>query len=264
MRGLEERLGLRLLARTTRSVAPTEAGERLMRAIGPHLESVAEALAAVSRMRDTPAGLCASAPASTPPTACSIPPSRGWRATIRNRDRGLRRQRLRRHRRAALRRRRAARRAGRERHGRRARRARHAHGDRRDPGLFRALPAATDPARPDPPRCIAMRLPTFGGLLPWEFEKDGREVACGSRRVDLQRHGDGAEGGARRPRPRLLPGRSRRALCRRRRGWSACSRTGARRSPGYHLYYPSRRQHSAAFAVVVEALRYRGPTTRGS
>ena len=56
MRGLEERLGLRLLARTTRSVAPTEAGERLMRAIGPHLESVADALAAISRLRETPAG----------------------------------------------------------------------------------------------------------------------------------------------------------------------------------------------------------------
>ena len=56
LRGLEERLGLRLLARTTRSVAPTEAGERLMRAIGPHLESVADALAAVSQLRETPAG----------------------------------------------------------------------------------------------------------------------------------------------------------------------------------------------------------------
>ena len=57
MRALEERLGLRLLARTTRSVAPTEAGERLMRAIGPHFESVVDALAAISSLRETPAGV---------------------------------------------------------------------------------------------------------------------------------------------------------------------------------------------------------------
>src|SRR5271166_2566366 len=56
LRGLETRLGLRLLARTTRSVAPTEAGERLLRAAGPHLEEVEAELAALSELRDKPSG----------------------------------------------------------------------------------------------------------------------------------------------------------------------------------------------------------------
>src|SRR5436853_3613017 len=56
MRGLEERLGVRLLTRTTRSVAPTEAGERLLRNIGPHLEEIDAELAAVTELREKPAG----------------------------------------------------------------------------------------------------------------------------------------------------------------------------------------------------------------
>src|SRR3954471_14740799 len=56
IRGLEGRLGLRLLTRTTRSVAPTEAGERLFRAVGPRLEEIDDELAALSELRDKPAG----------------------------------------------------------------------------------------------------------------------------------------------------------------------------------------------------------------
>src|SRR3982751_3762465 len=56
MRGLEERLGVRLLTRTTRSVAPTEAGEKLLATIGPHLEGIEAGLAALSELRDRPAG----------------------------------------------------------------------------------------------------------------------------------------------------------------------------------------------------------------
>src|SRR5882724_9226131 len=56
MRALEERLGLRLLTRTTRSVSPTEAGERLLRAIGPRFEEIDAELAALSAFRDKPAG----------------------------------------------------------------------------------------------------------------------------------------------------------------------------------------------------------------
>jgi DNA-binding transcriptional LysR family regulator len=56
IRGLEARLGLRLLTRTTRSVAPTEAGERLLRAAGPRLDEIEAELAAVSELRATPAG----------------------------------------------------------------------------------------------------------------------------------------------------------------------------------------------------------------
>src|SRR5438046_4973823 len=56
IRGLEERLGLRLLARTTRSVSPTEAGERLVQSIGPRFEEIETELAALSELRDKPAG----------------------------------------------------------------------------------------------------------------------------------------------------------------------------------------------------------------
>jgi DNA-binding transcriptional LysR family regulator len=56
MRGLEERLGVRLLTRTTRSVAPTDAGERLMQSLGPRFEEIEAELNAVSALRDKPAG----------------------------------------------------------------------------------------------------------------------------------------------------------------------------------------------------------------
>ena len=56
VRGLETRLGLRLLTRTTRSVAPTEAGERLLHAAGPHLDGIEAELAALSALREKPAG----------------------------------------------------------------------------------------------------------------------------------------------------------------------------------------------------------------
>src|SRR5919201_7097207 len=56
VRGLEARLGLRLLTRTTRSVAPTEAGERLLRTVGPRLEEIDAELSALTELRDKPAG----------------------------------------------------------------------------------------------------------------------------------------------------------------------------------------------------------------
>src|SRR5271165_1950795 len=56
VRGLEERLGLRLLTRTTRSVAPTEAGERLLRTLGPRFAEIDAELAALTELRDKPAG----------------------------------------------------------------------------------------------------------------------------------------------------------------------------------------------------------------
>src|SRR3954467_1254514 len=57
VRGLEARLGLRLLTRTTRSVAPTEAGERLLRTVGPRFEEIDAELAALSELREKPAGI---------------------------------------------------------------------------------------------------------------------------------------------------------------------------------------------------------------
>src|ERR1700722_5633138 len=56
VRGLEARLGVRLLARTTRSVSPTDAGERLLHTLGPRLEEIEAELAALSELRDKPAG----------------------------------------------------------------------------------------------------------------------------------------------------------------------------------------------------------------
>src|SRR5215470_4579587 len=56
IRGLETRLGVRLLARTTRSVSPTEAGERLLRSIGPRFDEIETELAGLSELRDRPAG----------------------------------------------------------------------------------------------------------------------------------------------------------------------------------------------------------------
>jgi len=56
VRGLEERLGLRLLTRTTRSVAPTEAGDRLLRVAAPRLDEIATEMAALSELRDKPSG----------------------------------------------------------------------------------------------------------------------------------------------------------------------------------------------------------------
>ena len=57
VRALEQRLGVRLLIRTTRSVSTTEAGERLLNAIGPHFDGIQDGLAALSELRDTPASL---------------------------------------------------------------------------------------------------------------------------------------------------------------------------------------------------------------
>src|SRR5256885_4278388 len=56
LRQLEERLGLRLLTRTTRSVAPTDAGERLLRTIGPRFDEIEGELASLTELREKPAG----------------------------------------------------------------------------------------------------------------------------------------------------------------------------------------------------------------
>ena len=67
VRGLEARLGVRLLTRTTRSVAPTEAGERLLQNVGPKIDDIQAELAGVSELRNRPAGISASAPTSMRP-----------------------------------------------------------------------------------------------------------------------------------------------------------------------------------------------------
>ena len=106
--------------------------------------------------------------------------------------------------------------------------------------------------------CINLRLPTHGGLYAWEFEQQGREVRV---RVDGQLTFNGSApmldaalagfGLAYLPedvvQPHLKDGRLARVLA----DWCPAY-------PGYHLYYPSRRQQTPAFTLLVDTLRYRG------
>ena len=122
-------------------------------------------------------------------------------------------------------------------------------------------------ARRPPPRtpqdltahdCINLRTPTHGGLYPWEFDKDGREfrvrvegqLVFNNSGLMLNAALDGL-GLA------YLPEAAGAAVFCRRPACSRARRAGASRFSGYHLYYPSRRQPSPAFALLVDALRYR-------
>ncbi|HEX9448240.1 MAG TPA: LysR substrate-binding domain-containing protein, partial [Dongiaceae bacterium] len=106
--------------------------------------------------------------------------------------------------------------------------------------------------------CINMRLPTYGGLYAWEFEKGGREVKV---RVEGQLIFNGLSqrltaalagfGLAYLPEDVAAPHIAGKRLKRVLEDWCPPF-------PGYHLYYPSRRQSSPAFALLVDALRYRG------
>ena len=135
-----------------------------------------------------------------------------------------------RHRGRALRRRRPARRAGGQGHDRRAHRAGHAHGGRRRAGLFRTGGRGRKtPQDLTAHSCINIRLPTYGGLYAWEFEKGGRELKV---RVEGQLVFNNIalrlERGAGRVRPGLPARGSGADAPRRRAARSGCWRTGAR------------------------------------
>jgi DNA-binding transcriptional LysR family regulator len=259
VKALEERLGLRLLARTTRSVAPTEAGERLLKAIGPHLESVEEALTALTQLRDEPAGavrISASEHAAAsviypaiarlardhPKVAIEVNVDNAFVDIVAQRfDAGVR--------------------FGEE-------VAKDMVAIRIAPDMRMAIVGAPSYfARYPVPRsprdltlhcCIAARLPTHGGLMPWEFEKKRQTVSV---RVEGQLTFNTSTLGLRAmidglglgycpedmAEPYIADGRLVRVL----EDW-------CQPFPGYHLYYPGRRQHSTAFALLVDALRYRG------
>jgi DNA-binding transcriptional LysR family regulator len=258
MRALEERLGLRLLTRTTRRVAPTDAGERLLSTIGPRLDGIAGDLAALSDMRDKPAGtirITASEHAASSILLPKLMPLLSGYPDIKleiNTDYrmiDIVEQRFD---------------AG-------VRLGEHLAKDmiavRIGPDLRMAVVAA--PAyldrRPAPRRpqdltghdCINLRLPTHGGLLPWDFKKGARELNV---RVEGQLVLNGfpqvvqaALAGAGMAfvledvvQPYLADGSLVRVLD----DWCGTF-------PGYHLYYPSRRQPSPAFSLVLDALRYR-------
>ena len=106
--------------------------------------------------------------------------------------------------------------------------------------------------------CINLRLPTYGGLYAWEFEKGGREVKVRvegrlvfntiALRLNAALAGLGlAYMPEDQARANVAEGRLIRVLA----DWCPSF-------SGYHLYYPSRRQPTPAFALLVDALRYRG------
>jgi DNA-binding transcriptional LysR family regulator len=259
IRGLEERLGLRLLTRTTRSVAPTEAGERLLVSIGPRLDEIESELAALSAFREKPAGtirINAGEHAADvvlwpalqkllpdyPDINVEIIVDYGLTDIVAERyDAGVRL-------------------------GEQV--AKDMIAVRIGPDMRMAVvgaPAYFD-TRPKPltpqdltdHNCINLRLPTYGSVYAWEFEKDGRELRVRvegqlvfnniALRLNAVLAGMGL---AYMPEnlvdAHLADGRLERVL----EDWCLPF-------SGYHLYYPSRRHTSPAFALVVDALRYRG------
>ncbi|MGR9176172.1 LysR family transcriptional regulator [Rhizobium leguminosarum] len=259
IRGLEERLGLRLLTRTTRSVAPTEAGERLLVSIGPRLDEIESELAALSAFREKPAGTIRinagehAADAVLWPALQKLLPEYpdinveiivdyGLTDIVAERyDAGVRLG-------EQVAKDMIAVRIG---------------PDMRmavvgAPAYFDTRPKPLTPQNLTDHNCINLRLPTYGSVYAWEFEKDGRELRVRvegqlvfnniALRLNAVLAGLGL---AYMPEDlveaHLADGRLVRVL----EDWCLPF-------SGYHLYYPSRRHTSPAFALVVDALRYRG------
>jgi DNA-binding transcriptional LysR family regulator len=258
LRGLESRLGLRLLTRTTRSVAPTEAGERLLRAAGPRLEEIDAEVAALSELRDKPSGTIRitahdhAIRAVLWPTLEKLLPAYpdikveiiidyGLTDIVAERyDAGVRTGEMVAKDMIAVR----------------------IGPDMRSsvvgaPSYFATRPKPKMPQDLTGHNCINLRLPTHGGLYAWEFQKGKRELRV---RVEGQLVFNGTApmldaalagvGLAYVPedsvRAHLAEGRLIRVLA----DWCPPY-------PGYHLYYPSRRQPTPAFTLLVDALRYR-------
>jgi DNA-binding transcriptional LysR family regulator len=259
IRGLEERLGLRLLTRTTRSVAPTEAGERLLRSIGPRFDEIDAELAALSELREKPAGTIRITAGDHPAEAVLWPvlakllpryPDIKVEIVI---DNGLTD--------IVAERYDAGVRLGEQ-------VARDMIAVRIGPDMRMAVVGAPSyfELRPKPKKpqnltahdCINIRFPTYGGLYAWEFEKLGRELKV---RVEGQlvfnniamilNAALAGRGLAYLPEDQVLKHIADGRLVRVLDDWCAPF-------SGYHLYYPSRRQLTPAFALLVDALRYRG------
>jgi len=257
MRGLEERLGVRLLTRTTRSVTMTEAGERLLASVGPALDHIEADLAALSAFRDKPAGNIRitvdehAVGAVLMPALEKVLPEYPDIAIEFVIDYGL-----------------TDIAAGRFDAGVRL-------GGIIDkdmiavpigPEMESAVVASPDywagHSQPRTPadlvghRCINLRLPTHGGLYAWEFEENGREIRV---RVEGQltfnsiapilRAALAGLGVACLPRDAVQPHLDNGELVRVLADWTPPY-------AGYHLYYTSRRQPTPAFKVILDALRY--------
>ena len=264
VRELEARLGLRLLARTTRSVAPTEAGERLLNAVGPRFDEIDAELAALSELREKPAGairITAGEQAAEsilwPAVAKLLPDYPDLRIEIVV-DQGLTD--------IVAERYDAGVRLGEQ--VARDMIAVRIGPDMRmavvgAPSYFANRPKPRTPQELTEHNCINLRLPTYGGLYAWEFEKGGRELKVRVEgqlvfntvglRLKAVLAGLGlAYLPEEQAHAQLESGELIRALA----DW--CPPFS-----GYHLYYPSRRQPAPAFALLVDALRYR-PAARKS
>src|SRR6266446_1957599 len=232
---LEARLKLRLLTRTTRSVSATAAGERLLRNVGPRIEEIEGELAALSDLREKPSGTIRI-------TATEYVSDYGLADIVAQRfDAGVRDGEQ------------VAKDMIAVRIGPDARMAVVGSAS-----YFRNRSELKKPADLVEHNCINLRLPTHGGLYAWEFEKGSRELKVRvegqlffnttSQMLHAALAGLGLtylpEGLVQ---PHINKGRLKRVL----EDWCPPF-------PGYHLYYPSRRQPSPAFALLVEALRHRG------
>lgn len=254
--GLEARLEIRLLTRTTRSVSPTAAGERLLQAIGHRFEEIEAELDVLTELRDKPAGLVritcgdhvlkttllpkiASLLHKYPDVKVEFDVNYGFRDIVADRfDAGVR------------------------------------MGDTIDkdmiavpisPKLRMAAVAAPDyfarhpkPKRPEDltnHSCINLRFPTHGGLYVWEFGRKGKEVnvrvegqvTLNSTPHIVQAALEGL-GVAFLPEQEFSPHIEDGRLIRVLEDWCLPFE-------GYYLYYPSRRQPSPAFSLVLDALR---------
>ena len=260
VRGLEERLGLKLLTRTTRSVAPTEAGEHLLRSLSPHFDGIDSELAAVTSLRDKPSGLIrittsehaansilwpaiARLLPDYPDISVEVVVEAGLVDIVTERfDAGIRlgeqvardmiavpigpEQRM-----AVV----------------------------GAPSYFQRRPKPVTPEDLTDHACINIRFPTHGGVYAWEFEKDGRELKVrvdgpltfntGHLRLQAVLAGLGLA---------FLMRDQVEALIREGRLVDVMA-DWCPPFPGYHLYYTSRRQPTPAFALLVERLRYRRP-----
>ncbi len=258
VRGLETRLGVRLLTRTTRSIATTEAGERLFNSVAPRFEDIDAEVAAVKELRDKPVGtirITSAEHAATSvlwPKLCKVMgdyPDINVELTIdytlgdivsQRFDAGVR------------------------------------VGDQvakdmiavrispdlrmavvGSPGYFATRSLPRSPHELNEHNCIRLRLPTHGSFLPWDLDKEGEETKYPvsgqwvfNNSSSIVRAALAGYGLAYVPEDMVLEDIAAGRLVRVLEDW--CSPY-----PGYHLYYPSRRQSSGALRVIVDALRYR-------
>jgi DNA-binding transcriptional LysR family regulator len=265
IRGLEARLGLRLLTRTTRSVSPTEAGERLLLAAGPRLDEIGAELNALSALREKPSGTiritahdhavtAVLAPAlqkllpEYPDIKIEVVIDYGLTDIAAERfDAGIRSGEIVDKDMIAVR----------------------IGPDLRSavvgtPEYFTRHPKPQMPQELTSHSCINLRLPTHGGLYAWEFEKAGRELhvrVAGqlvfNATAPMLNAALGGLGLAYLPADTVQEYVAQGRLIQILADWCPPY-------PGYHLYYPSRRQPTPAFSLLVETLRYGREQESGS